>query len=580
MADQKLSIIVSVIDKFSKGFSDLESKLKKNQDTFKTMAKAGSIAFAGITAAIGLSIREAGKAETAQVRLAQILKNTNNASQEQIDVLLNQADALEKVGVVSGEAINIAQGTLATFDLQTDSIEKLIPAFLNMAVAEKGVNVTTDDMIGLANGLGKVLQGQVGALSRQGFVFDEVTAKILKNGTETEKITALTKILNSTYDGMNETMRKTTAGGMVGLQMSFGKLTENIGKAFIPVLNKVVDALIPVIDKMTKWADENPKLVSAIAGVALVIAGLVAVIGTLGIVIIPLKAGLAGLGIAFAIAKSAVFGLSTALTFLAANPIVLVIAAIAALVAGLIWLWKNSEQVNQYISASLQVLADFFIGIWETIKQTFIDNWNAIAEFFAEIWTAITEPFIVGLNFISNLWTIVWTNASLLFTTVWEAMKAGGTAAIDWFVALFGAAVDKIGAAFGAIWEGAKGVMLGIFESIKGAIVSVLNWIIEKMNALISKFNSLVIGGINKLPGVELKEMPKIPLLAEGGIVTRPTLAMIGEGGEPEAVIPLSKMNQGRSIIINISGNTLLDERAGAKIGDMIIKKLRPNASF
>ena len=67
--------------------------------------------------------------------------------------------------------------------------------------------------------------------------------------------------------------------------------------------------------------------------------------------------------------------------------------------------------------------------------------------------------------------------------------------------------------------------------------------------------------------------------LAEGGIVTRPTLAMIGEGGEPEAVIPLSKLGAvgGGSIVVNIMGGNYLSEDAGRQFGNQIIEDLRRN---
>ena len=61
----------------------------------------------------------------------------------------------------------------------------------------------------------------------------------------------------------------------------------------------------------------------------------------------------------------------------------------------------------------------------------------------------------------------------------------------------------------------------------------------------------------------------KIPGLADGGIVTGPTLAVVGEAG-PEAVIPLSKMNQMGNVTININAN-VADER----LGDVIVNALR-----
>jgi hypothetical protein len=84
-----------------------------------------------------------------------------------------------------------------------------------------------------------------------------------------------------------------------------------------------------------------------------------------------------------------------------------------------------------------------------------------------------------------------------------------------------------------------------------------------------------VIGALGKIPGVSSIAgavgglVGKIPGLADGGIVTGPTLAVVGEAG-PEAVIPLSKMNQMGNVTININAN-VADER----LGDVIVNALR-----
>lgn len=214
------------------------------------------------------SVRAAQEKEVAEARLAHILQVSTGATQDQINALKQQADALEAVGVVSEDAIMAAQGQLATFDLQAASIQELIPSFLDMVVAEKGVNATTEDVIGLANGLGKVLQGQVGALSKQGFIFDENTEKILKYGTESERVAALSEVLNSTYEGLNQTMRKTSEGGMKGMQMQIDKLQEGIGKALLPILDALMDTVQTIIKQFTDWAFVNGQFNPTLQGIA------------------------------------------------------------------------------------------------------------------------------------------------------------------------------------------------------------------------------------------------------------------------------------------------------------------------
>lgn len=70
-------------------------------------------------------------------------------------------------------------------------------------------------------------------------------------------------------------------------------------------------------------------------------------------------------------------------------------------------------------------------------------------------------------------------------------------------------------------------------------------------------------------------------MLAAGGIVTKPTLAMIGEAG-PEAVVPLSKMGRfgGGDIIINITGNTISSDLDIRRLADAVSDAIRDKLAF
>jgi len=140
---------------------------------------------------------------------------------------------------------------------------------------------------------------------------------------------------------------------------------------------------------------------------------------------------------------------------------------------------------------------------------------------------------------------------------------------------IFGKLAVAIGDMFGAV--------------IKSAINAVLKFIGDKINSFIDNING-IIGLLNKIPGVNIGKIGKlsIPQLANGGIVSSPTLAMIGEGRESEAVIPLSKlegmMNNGMggaTINLNLSGvmtSSPSEERALAKrLIDRLNEELRAN---
>ena len=184
------------IDKFSaigSGFKAVGSSLTQNV----------TLPIAGVVTALGLMVRGAIDAESSQARLKKLLTNTAGATKSEIDLLIKQASALEKVGVASKNNIITTMSQLATFDLTGSTISKLTPAILDYVLAEKGAAATSDDFKSMTNGLAQALNGQFGSLSRIGFVLDEETKKKIKSGTESERAAALVQVLNSTYKDFN-----------------------------------------------------------------------------------------------------------------------------------------------------------------------------------------------------------------------------------------------------------------------------------------------------------------------------------------------------------------------------------------
>ncbi len=244
-----------------KTFGVANEKLLRLMPTFKVLTTAAAGVFGGLVAGAGLAVKAAAEAEAEQHRLRQILLTTGKASAEQVDALNKQADALERVGVVSGGNITVLQSQLATFDLQADTIQRLTPAIVDYVVAEKGAAATAEDFKQMTNGLAQALNGQFGALTRVGFTLDDNTKEMIKNGTEAERSAALVEVLNSTYGGFNESLRGTTEGGMQAFRNSLNKLSEDLGKALLPVLNVAVS----VLAKLAQVAADNSTAVGVLA---------------------------------------------------------------------------------------------------------------------------------------------------------------------------------------------------------------------------------------------------------------------------------------------------------------------------
>jgi len=242
-------------------------KLKDLGSKFQSAGRSITDVGVGITKSVGAvsaafiafgvsAVKAAAQAEAEQNRLRQILLATGLASEEQIKSLNAQAKALENLGVVSAGNVTITQSQLATFDLQAETIQRLTPAILDYVTAEKGATASAEEFKQMTNGLAQALQGNFTSLTRTGFVLDETTKNLIKNGTEAERSAALVEVLNSTYKGFNETLRGTTEGRLQVLRNSFDDLRTRIGEALLPVMESlltlITTKILPAFDKLVK----------------------------------------------------------------------------------------------------------------------------------------------------------------------------------------------------------------------------------------------------------------------------------------------------------------------------------------
>lgn len=200
------------------------------------------------------------------------------------------------------------------------------------------------------------------------------------------------------------------------------------------------------------------------------------------------------------------------------SPIGIAILAITALIAAGVWLYKN----------------------WDTVKAKAAQLGAKISEIWAKINTAVTTAIAaISSRFpalgavLSGLWKSV--------QDVWGNIKA-----------IFSNIIGFIDNVFSGNWSAAWGNVVSIFGNEFGALANIakapINAVISVINMALSKINEMKISIPDWVPGVGGKTLgfniPQIPMLATGGIATAPTLAMVGEGGEPEAVLPLSKLAQ------------------------------------
>ena len=175
---------------------------------------------------------------------------------------------------------------------------------------------------------------------------------------------------------------------------------------------------------------------------------------------------------------------------------------------------------------------------WDTVKAWLVNFGNTVNQ----IWTNFS-------NMVGNAIAAIGEKFPLLgaYLQGWcESIQA----AVENVKAIFQNIIDFISNVFSGNWSAAWQNIVNIFGNLFGMIVNLakapINGVISAINWVLSKINSISVTIPDWVPGVGGTTLgfniPTIPQLAEGGIATSPTLAEIGEGGEPEAVMPLSKL--------------------------------------
>lgn len=176
---------------------------------------------------------------SAEARLEQMMRNTMDATDEDIQSIKDLASAQQQLGVIGDEVILSGAQELATYMQKKDSLEALIPLMNDMVAQQYGYNASAESAVSVAQMMGKVFTGETGALKRLGYTFDEAQEQILKFGTEEEKVATLTEVIGQIVDGTNAKLANTPFGKIARFSNDLGDIKEQLGRMVAPAMNAV-----------------------------------------------------------------------------------------------------------------------------------------------------------------------------------------------------------------------------------------------------------------------------------------------------------------------------------------------------
>lgn len=411
------------------------------------------------------------------------LKRTNNYSIDRINSLKDEAGALQDLGVIGDDVIVAGAGQLAMYKLSHDQIKKTMPILSDMVAKEKGFNATQEDSIAMADAIGKALDGKTKGLLKYGVQLTKAEEKVFKTMKAEKRLDFIVKKVNKSIGGTNKALRETDEGKIISAQGAFGDMQAEVGKKLMPYLGKLAvwfhskipgiqDLILGTADKVEQliikvdpyitqikqlfgslWDRGKPALeefkniLLEGAGQAIDIAqsiidnwdrispivytavGALAAYKTVMFISSAYTLAMVGAmklkaiwdGIQAARTKGLTIQQIALNVAMSANPIGIVITAIAALV-GIGWmLYKNWDLVKAKTLQLWEMLDNNPIGrvikwfikfgnpigqainlfIW--LKETIYDNWETIKDKFIPILEMVKNPVETAKNAISGL---------------------------------------------------------------------------------------------------------------------------------------------------------------------------------
>lgn len=439
------------------------------------------------------------------------------------------------------------------------------------------------------------ISGEAEPLKALGILVNDNTIKtyayshgIAKQGeqlTEAQKVQArYGAILDATKNAQGDLARTmdSPTNKLRVMKEQAEQLGIQFGQLLIPILEKLMGVIKPLMDKFQGLSKEQQEtiikiglVVAAIGPVIMIIGKVISIAGTLSTIIGTVSGAMAAAGGASG-ALGAAFAAIT-------GPVGIAVAAITGLIAIFVALYKNNEDFRNSVNTVWNGVKTLISGVIESLKamfQAFItlanQIWKKYGYDFVKIITtafnlvativnttlkAIQDVIKIITSAIKSDWKGVWEGIKNLTSDLWNGIKNVIKSAIDLVKGIIKTEFEFIKGIISGIWNGIKGITSAVWSDIKSAIENPINAaknaVGNAINAIKGFFSNLHLPEI-KIPKIKLPHFsiegefslkpPSVPHLAvnwyaSGGIFNSPSVIGVGEAGQ-EAVLPIDRLDE------------------------------------
>lgn len=433
------------------------------------------------------------------------------------------------------KVIEVVKSIGAKFSEHTDELKsagkKLLEGLLTGISEATGIDI---DVSAITAVFGKI--GELG-----GGALDTVVGLFQKAGPPV-----------AAFVGSLVDLGSTIAGQVLTAFENIAPVIETVVGAVVEFGSAILDKVSPALQGLGEFLSENGEIIGTV--VAAIGGGVAAFMAIQGVIQ------------AVTIVIGALSAAQTVLnTVMAANPIGILIVAIGALVAAIVYLWNNSEEFRNFIIglwetissavvAAVTAVGDFLKEAWEGIKNVASTVWNAISSTITGIVNGIASGLSAAWNGIQNVVTTVFNAIKTVVTTVWNGISTAISTVVNTIKNVistgFNAVKTAVSTVFNAVKTAIEKPFKAAYDTVKGVVnklKSIFNFSWKLPDIQVPKFKidggefPYGLGGKGRFPNIDILWHAKAmnaPML-----LTKPTIfGMMGDkylaGGEagPEVV--------------------------------------------